>query len=140
MKAFEKKILDVLAVDGEMTIGQLSKKTYLSRSSIYIFLNKLVEVGQIIKKTAKNNTKLYSLPVLELKSFVVEPVPVDCRKRPAVNDNLINTKQAMALLGVGRTKFYEIVKNPEFPRPYRITSYPAYSKSEVLSFREKFRA
>ena len=45
---------------------------------------------------------------------------------------LLYPKQAQKLLGIGSTKFYELVKLPDFPKPRNlIGKRPAYLRSEI---------
>lgn len=47
---------------------------------------------------------------------------------------LVYPKQAQEILGVGTTKFYELVKLPSFPKPKSSLGRPMYLKGELESW------
>lgn len=52
---------------------------------------------------------------------------------------LLYPKQVQKLLGVGSTKFYELVKLPDFPKPRNLSNgkRPVYLKAEIEAWVNK---
>jgi len=51
---------------------------------------------------------------------------------------LIYKKDVQELLGIGATKFYELVKLPDFPKPRTCEAFkmPVYLRSEIIQWAE----
>ncbi len=44
---------------------------------------------------------------------------------------LVYPKKAQKLLGVGTTKFYDLKKDPKFPKPIYVSKRPMYSTEQL---------
>lgn len=71
--------------------------------------------------------------LVELLEAQPAPVPVPVQAAPAAEpDRLLRPKEAAALLGVGRTTFGKLKRQPGFPSERRVTGMPRWSREDLL--------